>query len=83
MLKFGFSSREYILLHENSKEDDDELDPLSFSDTELEVGGGAKREVGAKGESGSGESDSDSSSDEGKKRKKKKNKKKSHKSHKT
>ena len=84
MLKFGFSSREYILLHENSiGDEDDEPDPLSLSDAELEEGGGVKGEVGAKGgQSASGERGGDSpltSSEEEKKLKKKKKKKKSHK----
>lgn len=83
MLKFGFSSREYILLHENSKEDDDdEPDPIGLSGTEgEEEGGGVKMESRAEGgEGGSGGSDIDSSSSEkGKKHKKKKKKKRSHK----
>ena len=28
MVKFGFSSREYVLLNENSKESEDEGDPI-------------------------------------------------------
>ena len=83
MLKFGFSSREYILLNENSKEDeDDEPDPLGLSGAEGEEQvGGVKMEGSAVGGEGvSGESDIDSSSSEkAKKHKKKKKKKRSHK----
>ena len=80
MLKFGFSSREYILLHENSAGDeDDEPDPLTTGHSDAEEGGGAKVVGDADGEHGS-DADSASSEDE-KKRKKKKKKKRSHKSH--
>lgn len=43
VLKFGFSSREYVLLHENSKEDEEDDDVVD------EKGGGTAPSNGASG----------------------------------
>ena len=64
MLKFGFSSREYIILHENSKGDEDD-DPISDG----EGGGVPVKDGGAVG-SESSQSDSHLSPKEEKKSKK-------------
>lgn len=39
VLKFGFSSREYVLLHENSKEDEEDDDVVDEKNTSAGSGG--------------------------------------------